>query len=72
MTTTKDLSGQVKEVRVATSMNVQDRKVRTVKVDRTGAALHKVLPPTDDGNGATHRGKSALENDRRRAELRKR
>ena len=40
-----DFSGQITEVTVGTSSNVQDRKLRKISVDRTGDALRNVLPP---------------------------
>ena len=44
--TNTDFSGQLTEVTVATSSNVQDRKLRKISVDRTGDALRNTLPPT--------------------------
>jgi len=41
----KDFSGQVTQVTVSTSTNVQDRKLRKISVDRTGDALRNALPP---------------------------
>ena len=67
-----DFSGQLKEVKVATSMNVQDHKVKTIKVDRTGHAKQAVLPPTDfSGKRGLHRSEFNKAQSRLAAKYRK-
>jgi hypothetical protein len=44
--TQTDFCGQIREVKVATDGSAADYGVKTIKSDRSGDALRRVLPPT--------------------------